>query len=99
MINRSVLVRAIAAVCLVGVLAAITFPAWADNDEMVVFNTKSLKYHCSKCQYAVKCTKSCITIKKSEAIKRGGVPCKVCGGSCQKAAAVAPVAEPERWAS
>ena len=87
MINRSTLVRAIAAICLVGVLVAVTFPAWADADEMVVFNTKSLKYHCAQCQYAVKCTKNCITIKKSEALKRGGVPCKVCGGHCQKATA------------
>src|SRR2546426_7497860 len=94
MIDRSVLVRAIAAVCLIGVLAAVTFPTWADNDEMVAFNTKTLKYHCLKCQWAVKCTQNCVTIKKSEAIKRGGVRCKVCGGSCQKSAASSAVLDP-----
>ena len=87
MIHRCLLVRAAAVICLLSIVAAVTIPVWADNDEMVAFNTKTLKYHCLKCQWAVKCTQNCITIKKSEAIKRGGVPCKVCGGSCQKSIA------------
>lgn len=48
--------------------------------ETVVFNTKTLKYHKPTCQWAQKCTKNCIKIEKKEAIKRGGQPCKVCGG-------------------
>ena len=48
--------------------------------EMVVFNVKTYKYHSVKCQWTAKCTKNCIKIDKKEAIKRGGVPCKVCGG-------------------
>jgi hypothetical protein len=62
---------------------AVSTLALAADDEMVAFNTKSHKYHCLSCQYAVKCTQNCIQIKRSDAIARGGVPCKVCGGSCK----------------
>ena len=48
--------------------------------ETVVFNVKTHKYHSINCEWALKCTKNCIKIDKKEAIKRGGVPCKVCGG-------------------
>ncbi len=48
--------------------------------EMVIFNTQTLKYHKIGCPAAIKCTKNCIKIDKKEAIKRGGVPCKKCGG-------------------
>ena len=63
-------------------------PAYAGNaaaDEIVAFNTKSLKYHCLECTWAKKCTVNCVNIPKGEAIRRGGVPCKVCGGSCREA--------------
>lgn len=53
------------------------------NDEIVSFNKSSLKYHCRTCTWAKRCTQNCISMKKSEAIKRGGVACKVCGGSCR----------------
>lgn len=46
--------------------------------ETVSFNVKSHKIHKLNCQYA-NC-KNCIKIERKEAIKRGGVPCKVCGG-------------------
>ncbi len=48
--------------------------------ETVVFNTKTYKYHKVWCQWANRCTVNCIKIDKKEAIKRGGIPCKVCGG-------------------
>ncbi len=48
--------------------------------ETVAFNTKTLKIHKLYCQWAQKCTVNCIQIEKKEAVKRGGVPCKVCGG-------------------
>jgi len=48
--------------------------------EMVMFNTQTLKYHKLNCQWAKKCTVNCIKIDKKEAVKRGGKPCKVCGG-------------------
>jgi len=77
---------------LVGILCACllaqalpTSPAYGDSpasDEIVAFNTKSLKYHCLECTWAKKCTVNCVNVPKSEAIRRGGVPCKVCGGSC-----------------
>jgi len=50
------------------------------QEQSVMFNTKSLKYHSPTCQWAIKCTKNCISIPLSEAINRGGIPCKVCGG-------------------
>ena len=48
--------------------------------EDVFYNTQSKKYHNFYCRYITKCTVNCIKITKKEAIQRGGVPCKVCGG-------------------
>lgn len=53
------------------------------QDEEVAFNTNSHKYHCPSCVWAQKCTRNCITTTLSEAIKRGGIACKVCGGHCK----------------
>jgi hypothetical protein len=50
------------------------------TDKIVVFNTKTLKYHDPSCILATRCTRHCITIPLSEARRRGGVPCKACGG-------------------
>lgn len=36
----------------------------AGTDEIVMFNTKSYKYHCPSCRWAKKCTRNCISIKK-----------------------------------
>ncbi len=52
----------------------------SNGTEIVAFNPKSLKFHNPDCNWAKKC-KRCIRIKKSEAVKRGGVPCKVCGNA------------------
>jgi hypothetical protein len=49
-------------------------------ERMVVFNVQTLKYHDPSCVWAHRCTRNCITIPLSEAVKRGGIPCKVCGG-------------------
>lgn len=46
----------------------------------VMFNTQTLKYHSVDCKWAIKCTKNCIMIDDKEAQRRGGIPCKVCGG-------------------
>jgi len=46
----------------------------------VMFNTKTLVYHTPSCEWARKCTKSCVRIDHLQAQRRGGVPCKVCGG-------------------
>ena len=54
-----------------------------NSQDIVSFNTNSLKYHCPSCQWAKKCTRNCISITRDEAIKVGGVPCKVCGGRCK----------------
>ena len=50
------------------------------KERTVYFNTKSYKYHSMDCQWAARCTRNCIEIPLSEAINRGGIPCKVCGG-------------------
>ena len=54
-----------------------TMPVMA---EMVMYNTKTGKFHSLNCRWAHKCTVNCIKIDRKEAIKRGRVPCKVCGG-------------------
>lgn len=48
--------------------------------ELVAFNVSTFKVHKMSCTWAARCTKNCITIPRAEAYKRGGVPCKVCGG-------------------
>lgn len=48
--------------------------------ELVMYNTKTLKFHSLGCRWAAKCTVNCIKIDRKEAIRRGGVACKVCGG-------------------
>jgi hypothetical protein len=53
------------------------------SDEKVSFNKSSRKYHCQTCTWAKKCTENCVTVTRAEAIKRGGVACKVCDGSCR----------------
>src|SRR2546428_10500257 len=78
--------RAVPGLLIVSCLVIGSAAVYATDDEKVVFNTQSHKFHCSTCKYAVKCTKNCVTVTKSEAIKRGGVPCKVCGGTCKKKA-------------
>lgn len=55
-------------------------PAQVCFAETVIYNTKTHKYHQIWCRWAAKCTVNCIQLDKKEAIKRGGVPCKVCGG-------------------
>ncbi len=48
--------------------------------EMVLYNTKTRKFHKLDCEWAKQCTVNCIKIDRKEAIKRGGVSCKICGG-------------------
>ncbi len=59
-------------------------PATSNEEEVVAFNTKTLKFHCKTCEWATKCTVNCVDISRSEAIRRGGVACKVCKGTCSK---------------
>lgn len=50
--------------------------------ETVAFNTSTGKYHCLRCQWALRCTRNCVNIPLTDARQRG-VPCRVCGGSCR----------------
>jgi hypothetical protein len=61
-------------------------PAPAVATDLVYFNVQTHKFHCTSCQWAAKCTKHCVAIPREEALKRGGVPCRVCGGTCGKPA-------------
>jgi len=63
--------------------------AWAQGatpkqDETVYFNVETKKYHCLTCRWAIQCTRNCIEVSRSEAKKRRGVACKVCGGTCEE---------------
>jgi hypothetical protein len=59
-----------------------TSPPSADQSQIVAFNTKTLKFYCRTCSAAKRCTRNCIDITRAEAKTRGGVPCKICGGTC-----------------
>ena len=61
-------------------LALAISPTASGRENLVAFNTKSLKYHKLNCEWAIKCTANCVNISKKDAISRGGVPCRVCGG-------------------
>lgn len=52
----------------------------ASQDKDVVFNEKTKKMHRPNCKAAKACTVNCVTIKRSEAIRRNGVACGSCGG-------------------
>jgi hypothetical protein len=62
--------------------AAMIGPAQFENhaEDTVYFNTVSKKFHRMDCHWAIMCTRNCIAISRAEAVRRGGVPCKVCGG-------------------
>lgn len=53
------------------------------QEETVMFNTQSRKYHCPQCEWAIKCTKNCVPMSLKRAQELGGIPCSVCGGRCR----------------
>jgi hypothetical protein len=65
------------------ILAVVFSATLASSDEKVAFNVQTKKYHCLSCRCAIACTKNCIEIQLSEAKRRGGIACKVCGGRCK----------------
>lgn len=52
----------------------------ARASDTVCFNTSNNKFHSLSCIWAKRCTVNCIELSRKEAHKRGGIPCKVCGG-------------------
>lgn len=57
----------------------------ASGKDLVAFNTRTRKYHCPECEWAIKCTTNCILIDRHAAQARGGIPCKFCRGICRQA--------------
>jgi len=74
--------RAVKLVVALALLILAFASSGADAEEKVAFNVESRKYHCLTCRHALACTRNCIEMSLSEAKRRGGVPCKVCRGSC-----------------
>lgn len=66
-------------VCAILTQALEPLVASASQEETVAFNTKSLKFHCLNCEWAVKCTVNCIEISRSEAITRGAYLARFAG--------------------
>lgn len=62
---------------LIGLICFLTISS-ACFAEIVSFNVQSHKIHNLGCRYA-NC-KNCIKIERQQAVKKGGVACKVCGG-------------------
>jgi hypothetical protein len=77
---------------LIVLLAWVAGAAALAAEETVAFNVETKKYHCLSCRWAIACTKNCVEIGISEARRRGGVPCKVCGGSCKNLVSQSPLA-------
>lgn len=66
----------------IAVFMLVAVPAKSGDraSQTVYFNTKTHKVHKMSCHWAKRCTRNCIPLKRSEAYKRGGIACKVCGG-------------------
>ena len=73
---RQHLIAAAAMALLTASIAAQT----KSSDPTVAFNTETLIYHRPSCRWALRCTRNCVSVTLSEARKRGGRACKVCGG-------------------
>lgn len=63
-----------------GAKSDVSLQQLATKERTVYFNTQSLKYHRGDCEWAHRCTRNCVWLPLSEARRRGGIPCKVCGG-------------------
>jgi hypothetical protein len=75
-------VRHMSVVVVVAALSAIGLTAQtrSSTDPDAVFNVQSKIYHQAACASARRCTKNCVVMKLSEARKRGGRACLICGG-------------------
>lgn len=46
----------------------------------VIVNVRSGIYHGRGCYHAYRCTRNCAMTERSDAVRSGARPCKVCGG-------------------
>lgn len=51
-------------------------------DNPVVLNIRTLLYHCPACDHARHCGSDCEVLDLADAVRRGGKPCRACGGVC-----------------
>lgn len=58
------------------------------HGDVAVYNLSNGKLHTADCEWAEKCTKNCIYLKKKEVKKMFYIPCLVCGGGV-----IEPIAE------
>jgi hypothetical protein len=61
-------------------LVLILLPLQLAADTQIYFNLKTHKVHQMACPAARRCTKNCVVMPRSEAYRRGGMACKICGG-------------------
>lgn len=61
-------------------LLLLLFPFAIHADTSVYFNTSTGKVHTMTCPSGRNCTRNCKIMPRSEAYKKGGVACKLCGG-------------------
>jgi hypothetical protein len=81
-IKGAPVLKKLLSVCLVVGLLISPVPAisFEKGTDTVVFNVQNHKFHDPHCIWAKRCTVNCINMTRKEAHKRGGIPCKVCGG-------------------
>ena len=58
------------------------------HGDVAVYNLSNGKLHTADCEWAEKCTKNCIFIRKKDVKKMFYIPCLVCGGGV-----IEPIAE------
>lgn len=61
---------------------ALALKPGATVDNPVVLNIKTLLYHCPACDLVSHCGSDCTVLDLADAVRRGGKPCRACGGVC-----------------
>lgn len=65
---------------IISILSILVISTASAVAEMVIYNTKTGKFHNLNCKWAKQCTINCIKIDRKEAINKEGVSYKVCDG-------------------
>jgi len=62
----------------------VNYKTVTDVSTYIIYNTETGKYHAPTCRWAAQCSDNCISISLKVALRRGGIPCKVCYGTHKK---------------